>query len=175
MKQMATASTPSRSSSIRDAFDVILFERDQDLAVRVDPFANFVAQIARYQRLRLLPLDVVELRHAHTSQLEHVPKARGRYQCRSCSLLLENRVGRDRCAVNQLLDVVELDARLLNQTPQPIDDRAAEIVRCGENLDGPDCAVRTHEHDVGERATDVDPDAVLGCAQLAVHRLLRPV
>ena len=53
-------------------------ERDDDLPARVDPLLHLDPEIALDELGRLLPLEVVEARHAKVPELEHVPEAAGR-------------------------------------------------------------------------------------------------
>ncbi len=134
-------------------------ERPHDLAASTDALVDRHPQVARDQRRRLGPGDVVHPGHAQVADLQDVAKALGGDQAGARTLVLQDRVRGDRGAVPDLLDVVALDAELLEQPCQSFGDRAGVVVDAGRDFPGPRAAILGQEHDVGEGAADVDADA----------------
>ena len=87
-------------------------ERDQHRAAVVEAFGDLTAQKAWHERLGIFQRDIVDVVAALAADFERVPKASGRDQTRLGALALNNRVG-DQCrAVDQLRDVLGADGRL---------------------------------------------------------------
>ena len=81
-----------------------LVQRPLDPAPVVDPLRHLDAMRPVDQRRRLLPVEVVEHRHAQAPDLQHVAEALSGDQPGPGALLLNDRVGRDRGAVDHLVD-----------------------------------------------------------------------
>ena len=144
------------------ALDIRLVERPLDFALGIDALVDLDAQMALDQGRRLGPRQIVEPRHPQGADFEHIAKAAGRDQPGARALQLENRVGRDRGAVQQFGDATRLGADLGEQRRQPIDDRAGVIVDARRDLLRVARTVVAEQHDVGEGAADIDPGAETG-------------
>ena len=104
MRQTAIASTPSINELLDRARDIGLGERPLDLALGVDAFVDLDAQMALDKGRRLGPGQVVEPRHPQGADLENVAEALCRDQPGARALQFEDRVRRDRGAVQQFDD-----------------------------------------------------------------------
>ena len=147
-------------------------ERRQRRAVMRHALGDRAAQIARHQRRRLLPGDVVEARHAQIANLQYVAEAFGGDQPGLGALAFQDGVRGDRGAVAQLGDVPARERALGDQAGERLDDRAGVIVHRGGNLAGEQPAVPVEADDVGKGAADVDPEAPAGFSMFHVSSLL---
>jgi hypothetical protein len=130
--------------------DLVVVERSRDPPVCEHPLGELEAQVPLDERRRLRPEVVVEVRHPHPPQLEHVAEALGRDHRRTRAAPLEHRVRRDRRPVHDLVHVGERRER-----GGRLDDRAVVRRRRREHLAERDAAVVAGEDDVGEGAADV--------------------
>ena len=108
----------------------------------------------RDERLGLAPEVVVQVRHPHPAQLEHVAEAPRRHDGRPCASLLEHGVRRDRRPVDHLGDGL-----VAEDLADRLDDGAVVAGRRREHLHEPDIARVGLQHDVRERSADVGADA----------------
>ncbi len=127
-------------------------ERPDD-AVRADPLAHAVTSFDRDERLRMPRLGSVEVGTVLTPQVEQVLEALGRHERGPRSLALEQRVGRDRRSVAELLDA-DVDRP---DRGRHLDDRPLLRAGAGRHLRGTDPVAR-EEHRIRERAPDVDAE-----------------
>jgi hypothetical protein len=136
-------------------------EREADGAVRVDALGHGEAQTARRQRPRLIDGEVVLVVAALGADIEHVAKAVGRDQRRLGAAALDDRVGRERGAVNEDVDVADMGARIGENETHPVQHRLFGPLRRRQHLAR--LAHLAHvQNDVGERATDIDGKPHLG-------------
>ena len=100
-----------------DRPDRVLVERDEHLAVPVEPFRDPEAQRPRDERDGLLELDVVQRRPDLAADLEDVAEALGRDQRGPRDLALDDRVGRHGRAVD---DVAQAGRVRLGRREDPV-------------------------------------------------------
>ena len=137
-------------------------ERRLDLAVMRHALCDRAAQIARNQRRRFLPRDVVKARHAQIADLQDVAEAFGGDQPGLRDLAFDDGVGSDRGAVAQLGNIFARERALGNQPGESLDDGAGIVVHGGGDLAGQQPAVRVEADDVGKGAADIDSEAPAG-------------
>ena len=70
---------------------------------------------------------------------------------------LDQRVGGERGAVNQLVDLRHLDAGNAGHLVQPVDDRLLRLAVTGQHL-GAELLAAELEHDIGKGAADIRAD-----------------
>jgi hypothetical protein len=88
----------------RDRSNLLLGKRAEHLALRAHALVQLEAQAALDERRRLRPEQVVEVRHAHAAELQHVAEALRRHERRARAAALQHRVRRHRRAVHELLE-----------------------------------------------------------------------
>ena len=145
---------------LRDVANGVLVERRPGLAARADPLGDLVPEPAGDERPRALVLDVVEHRNPQPAHLEHVAEALRRHERGPRSEPLEHRVRGDRGGVDDAVDLVARDAAGGEQGDCALDDAAGVVVGRRQHLGGAHGAVVAEQDDVGERAADVDAEAV---------------
>ncbi len=141
-----------------------LVELAPGLASRACALGHLVAPPSRHERRRLVVLEVVHDGDAEAAHLEHVAEAGRRDQRGTRALPLEHGVRGDRGGMDDPRHLAGRDARLLEQAERALDHTAGVVVRGGEHLAGAHRPVAAEQHDVRERAADVDAEAVPGCA-----------
>ena len=127
----------------------------QHLAARSRPLVDLESELPRHERGRALVERLVEVRHPHPPQLQHVAEPEGGEQRGRCALAFEDRVGRDGAAVQQLFERIERRFELIEQAAHSGDDRVRIVVRSGGQLAGGEASVGREHGNVGERAPDV--------------------
>ena len=132
-----------------------LVEGEEDFAPRPDPLADLEAELAGDERRRALVEGLIEVRHPHPAELEHVAEPAGGEQRGRGALALEDRIGRDRAAVQQLFERGGGRAKLFEQAPHACDDRVRIVLRRRRELAGGEPSVGGEHGDVGERSADV--------------------
>jgi hypothetical protein len=139
--------------------DVVLVERLDDLALVVEPLAHLVGETLRRQQRRLHVeriQQVIRVRLRPTARLVDGAKAPGNQQTGLDTLALDQRVGRDRRAVDQKSNIGRIDAAG-KEFVEGADHRLRRIRRNGGNLGDAALAAFGIERDqIGERATGVD-------------------
>ena len=137
----------------RDRAHLRVVERAQHLARRAHALVQLQPQAALDERRRLRPEEVVEMRHAHATQLQHVAEALRRHERSARAAALEHRVRRHRRPVHDLLERAVRAAR--QQLGDAVDD--GHVVRRWrrEHLVVCDLAARKLQQHVRERASDV--------------------
>ena len=95
-----------------------LVEGQAHLAVHVDALRHGEAQRARHQRLRLLDGEIVLVVAALGRDIERVAKSIGRDQRGARAAPLDDRVGRERGAVDEHVDVGEMQAGIAEHQPR---------------------------------------------------------
>src|SRR5207247_402192 len=98
-----------------------------------------------------------------------VAKALGRDEPGPRALELEDRIGGDGRAVQDLAEIPAREPALLEQHGEPVHDGVRIVVDRRRDLLRQNAALGVEQDDVGERAADVDADAE---ARLA-HRITR--
>ena len=142
------------------ALGVGRIERLLDAAMRIDALVHGRAQVAFNQRRGFFPAQVVKPGHAQRADVEHVAKPRGADEARARALAFQDRVRSDRRAVPDLRQVFAPQPRFLEHAGQAVDDRAGVVIDARRDLLGVKLAVAGQQDDIGERATDIDADAV---------------
>ena len=135
-------------------------ERLDDLAASGGPLAHLEPQPPLDERIRLAETQVVQARRAEASDLQHVAESARGHERHAHAAPLDDRVGGDGRAVGELGDRAGVDFDLTQELADALLDRAAVVVRRGEHLAAEQHAIGGEEHDVGERAADVDAKGV---------------
>ena len=156
----------------RDRDDIVLGQRPCDLvdpglvkglqhpAPRIQPLLDLEAEIARHQRGRLFEVDVVERRPDLSADLQHVAEALGRDERGARGLAFDQRVGGDGGAVHQVGNGVRSDVSIRQDALDRVEESAGGIGgRRGDLRDSGRSACFREENGIGERATDVHPEA----------------
>ena len=145
--------------------DRVEVERDEGVAVAVHALGHLQPAAARHQRLGILQeqvVDVVALLGAH---LQDVAEALGGDEAEAGAAPLDQRVGHQRRAVDDLAHVGQRQAGIGHDLRQALQRADRGVVRSGEAFVQPDAAINGVEQDeVGEGAADVEADAEAGHA-----------
>ena len=137
-----------------------LVQRHEHLPLEIHTLPDFAAPIAWHERRRRFEKQIVEVVTCFAPHLDHIAKALGGDQADGRAGPLDHRVGDQRGAVHDAVQIGGVEIRLLQQAIDAGDDRLARIVRCRQQLAGVDeIAPRIVQHEVGERAADIDADA----------------
>ena len=145
----------------KQGVELRLVEGNQHFATAVQPFRDREPPPPGNQRPGLDDVDLVLFGPPLRAHLDRVPEPLGGDQRGGRPLALEDRVGRQRRAVNDDVDVARSDARAgqpLFQRPHAGDGR---VVGGGQDLGGEPPAADL-ERDVGEGPADVDADPCPG-------------
>ena len=95
------------------------------------------------------------------ADIEHIAKAFRCDQRRLRAAAFDDGVGRQRGAVNEDVDVGYVGTRIGQDETHPVQHRLLRPRRCRQHLAG--FAILTHiQHDIGERASDIDSQSHLG-------------
>ena len=137
-----------------------LVERRAHAAVGEHPLGHLADEAARDQRGRLLDLQVVDLVALLAADDQHVAEAAGREQADAGRLALDDDVGAERGAVHSLAQRRPVHAGAADQLVETGQAGRGGIGIRREPLAGRQLARRRLQHEVGERATDVEPDAI---------------
>ena len=165
---------PGRPDALRRRPHPGLVEGAEHLAARPGSLPDLEAELARHKRRRALVKRLVELRHPHPPELEHVAEAAGGEERGRGALAFEDRVGRDGAPVQQLLERPRRRSELLEEAPHPRDHRVRVVRRGGRELAGREPPVRSEHGHVGEGAPDVGGGAGHGtCDSDMVFQLKR--
>ena len=148
------------------AAHALLVQRAQHRAVGGDTLAHRVAQRARHQHRGGLDVDVVGVAALLVAHLEHVAEALGGQQRGARALALDQRVGRERGAVDEQPHLAGAHAGLGQQALHPFQHRELGRARRRQHLAGVAARGRL-EDDVGEGAADVGGQAHRGARALA--------
>jgi hypothetical protein len=135
-------------------------ERLDHLAVYVESFGHLTSQPARYQRLRLVPAQIVEAADAQSANLQDVPESPGGDEARAGAAVLQDRVGGGGRAVDDGDGILRREAGLLPERSEAVHQRGDHFVRRGRDLEGADAPVPVHDDEVTEGAADVDAHTV---------------
>ena len=159
---------------LRDLAHGLLVELRPGLAAWADPLGDLVPEPAGDERRRALVLDVVEHRDPQAAHLEHVAEALRRHERGPRAEPLEHRVRGDRGGVDDAVDLAARDAAVGEQGDCALDDPAGVVVGRRQHLGGAHGAVVAEQHDVRERAADVDAEAVAQGRLTVPERLTAP-
>ena len=139
-------------------------ERDLHMAVGADALAHRQAQAARHQRGRGRQAQVVAVGLEALAHLDHVAVALGGQHGHLRTLAFQQRVGRDRGAVDDAFrareQVLQRQAQPIRQHAEAVDHALALVRGGGGRLGERRHAVRGDADHVGESAADVDADAI---------------
>ena len=133
--------------------------------MHVDALRHGEPEGARHQRLRLLDGEVILVVAALGRDIERVAKAVGGDQRGARAAPLDDRVGGERRAVDERVDVGEMQARVAEHQARALQHALLGPLRRGEHFPGEPFGVPV-EHDVGERAADIDRHADVRTEQL---------
>jgi hypothetical protein len=121
---------------------------------------HFEAQVPRHQRRRRFQEQVVQVVAGFLADLDGIAKALGGQQADLAAGALDDGVGDQRRAVHHRMQRDGGQSGLLQQPRDARGDRFGGIVGRGEALAGRDqVAGGVVQHEVGERAADIDADA----------------
>ncbi len=156
-----------------------------DPAVGAQPLTHAEPQPARHQLLRRRQAQIVAVVLEPLAHLDHVAMAFGGQEADPRAGALQERVGRDRGAVNDPLGLGEqrraLAAEPLRQQTEPVEHAARGVVRGRRDfLQDRAAAIVGRRHQIGKGAADIDADAVhsltlLPMIGMAGEDLLRPI
>ena len=154
------ANVESRDAA-RDLAGAFLVQRTQHLAGVTDALADLEAQMARDDRLRLDPFEVVHARVVGAHDLQHIPEPRRGHQRSLRQLPLQQCVEHDGCAMHEVVDIGERDVLPPHRSGIGQDSLDAaqhaflEIARRRERLRDMHAPAGVQQHQVGEGAADV--------------------
>ena len=167
MNPMTTDSTPLSRSSAAASRDLVLGERHEDLARRPDPLRDDLPVAPPDERAvlpRHLLVDRVVLGALMAGDVEDVAVAARRDQPHARAVVLQERVGRDRRAVEERVDGSRIAVRAAHARDQALGGIGG---RRGHLVDPDLRGLRVGDDDVRERPADVDAGEL--------HRPLGPV
>ena len=134
-------------------------ERQQHVAVGVDPFRHFKAERTRHQGRRADHVQIVLIKTMPEGEFERVPEAGGGDECRTRSPAFDDGIGRERRSVNDEIDLLGPDAGLAEHLADAIDHPHLGGGAGRQNLPRGD-APRRFQHDIGEGSADIDRQPV---------------
>jgi hypothetical protein len=138
-------------------------ERLPHAAVGLRPLVDLEAEVARDEGLGLGDVQIIELELALPPDLEGVREPGRRDQSRAGARALDEGIGEERGRVHDPRHARRIDACCLEQGDDAGPDGTGGIVVGGEDLLAPLASgVVVVDHDVGERAADVDAERVVG-------------
>jgi hypothetical protein len=138
-----------------------LIEREENLALRINPLAHRQAQPPGDQRRRQVDIDVVLLEPIFVPDLEHIAEPFGGEKGSSGALALDQRIGGERRPMHDQPDLAGLDSRLGCDRAQSSEHARFRRLRGGEDLYR-ESPLGRFQRDIGERAADVDADPDCG-------------
>ncbi len=94
-------------------WQLVQIDRGRYRAVAQHPLVDFEPEIAWHQWGRMLEVQIVEIVPVLTGNLERVPKTFRRDQRGHRALTFDERVGHQRCAMHDLVDLLDRNVRLL--------------------------------------------------------------
>ena len=132
---------------------IVVVQRLQHLTGDRHPFGDLEAEVTGHERLGLRPEVVVEVRHPHAAQLEHVAESFGRHERSPCTAVLEDCVRRHRRPVHDRADV------RTRELAHGLDHGAVVVRWRRQDLRHPHAAVAVEGEHIRERAADVRADS----------------
>ena len=149
--------------------ELLAVERGVDGAVAQDALGHLTHAVARDEGERARRREVHRAGEPEPLDLEQVTEARGDQEPQRGAVALDDGVDGDRRAMDQVVDGLEVEAPLGHEGAEAVEHAAAGIVGHGRGLETRELARHlVQETEVGERAADVDAEAV---ASHAVSRL----
>ena len=140
-----------------------LVQRNPYGAIRPDTARNSEAAAPGHQRPGLGIVEVVEVGTGLVRNFEHVPEALGRKQSRFRSAALDNGIGGHGGAMHGKGELARLNSERGERLVDTGDASLRGIRGDGGHLGSQDLAGDLlNQDDIGERATDIHADAVLG-------------
>jgi hypothetical protein len=136
-----------------------LVERHERLATGVEPLRDRESVLAFDQGRGQDDVDVVLLEPTLRARLDHVAKAGGGDESGPGAASLDECVGGEGGAVDDLLDLGEIHAGFGCHLTDAVEDSSLRRVVGGEHLGGVQARVGALDDDVGERSPDVGTDA----------------
>ena len=134
-----------------------LVEVTQGGAVGEQALIDLAPEVTGHQWRRWIDEDVVHVVAALAPDLERVAEACRGEQSRPRALALDQRVGRERGAMDGRVHVAGGNAAVVEQSVDTLLDAVSGILRRGEDLaDAQRAGALVHEHEVGERSADID-------------------
>ena len=106
---------PRAGKEIREFLKCLVSERGDHLDLDVDTFAETETQRPRHQRLRAGNHQIVLLKPVFVTDIDHVGKAGGAHEGGPGAFPLDNRVGGERRAVDDEVNVTGRDAGTCQQ------------------------------------------------------------
>jgi hypothetical protein len=123
-----------------------------DDPARAHPFPDHESQVARHQRRRPVPGEVVERGAVLPADLDQIPETLGGDQRSAAAPSLQQRVRGHRRAVREN----PYPVGILGQRQPPIEHGRRRVPRRGRHFRGADAAGAVDRDHVGERAAHVD-------------------
>ena len=133
-----------------------LVQGQDHTAIGGDPLAHLQPVAAWNQGGRLVPGEIVEIGGAHPADLQNVAKATGGQQPGDSALALQDGVGADRGAMQDLGHGGSRHTGGLQNRADALDHRPGRLAGGRGHLVHQHPTVGTGQHDVGERSPDVD-------------------
>ena len=142
-------------------------QRADDPAIGPDALGNFKAQFAWRQRRRQLQFKIVGVVAPLQSQFKHIGEPASSYQRRANAFAFDQRVGDQRRAMNHLGNLVRQHLVRGHQQANTLQHSLRRIGGRRQDFFVVDLAAsRIKQNEIGERATDINADAVVrlrGC------------
>ena len=148
-----------------DGFDYLLsgsfVERNQHFAPGIEALRNRVTILTLNERCRQHDVEVVLLEAAFGASLDDVAETIGGNKSSLRAVALDERIGRQGRAVDDLFDLSQVDGLLTDNLFDALQDSGfgAVLVR-GEDLGGLERTIGQFDDNVGKRAANVGTDAV---------------
>ena len=143
-----------------DSAGSVLVEGAKDRAVGQEPLADLTPQAPWHERRRRVDEEVVHVVATFVTDLERVAEPLGGQERRPRALALDERVGRERRAMDDRPDRARGNVRLLEERADGLLDRVRRIFRRGEDLaDARGTGRLVDDDEVSEGAADVDAQA----------------
>ncbi len=137
-----------------------LVERSQHAALGQQPLGDFAAEMSRHERGRRVDEQVVHVVAALGADLERVAEACGRQQRRAGALSLDQRIGRERGAVDDGANGALGHPGVAQQRLHTLLDALRRILRRRQDLPDTHGARRLVDDDeIRERPSDVHTEA----------------
>ena len=155
---------PRADQVVHDLLDLRLVDRDDDVSARVEALDGLARVGEGRGRVGLDHDDPAgeRARRLGAGQVEDLAEPLGRDQADARSLRLEHGVRRDGGAVENVLQLADLDAGLVADPADAGEDALGRVVGRRRRLDAElGAAVALgHEEEVGEGTPDIDPQPV---------------
>ena len=143
--------------------EFVLVDLGDHVAVAIDAARHTQAQIAWYQRRGFILVDPVDQFGGtrETANLQNVAEVLVGDQGRLGAFSFDHRVGGNRRAVTDPVDLAGLDTSLAEQPLHALDDGLGPVLVAVEDLgDRGVAGLVVDQDDIGKRATDIDTDTI---------------